>query len=226
MSDARERWEGAGKCWSRDETIYLCHFHLLPQQQSQQLGNKTCKGDKCYWGCREISCLHFVLYCLLPVHNSDTLVQLQFMPLSAESPWSVTHMPVSLPETERTSILVCVCVCACVYHVCVPGILNNLAVFYKPGKLMLQQPWWLNYYQRSSVCACVCVCVCVCLCLSPFGQSLQTQPVRLSMESPTHRSHDWAWEQSVGETKLAFNLMCLPETIDWPMHNYPPTKTF
>lgn len=51
----------------------------------------------------------------------------------------------------------------------------------------------------GGVCACACVGVCggvhVCV-LLPVGQSLQTQPVRLSMESPTHRSHDSAWEQS------------------------------
>lgn len=70
-------------------------------------------------------------------------------------------MPMSLPETERTSILVCICVCVfsmCV-RLCVPGTLNNSVILYKPGMLMLQQPCWLNYYQRSGVCVSVCVCV-------------------------------------------------------------------
>lgn len=56
--------------------------------------------------------------------------------------------------------------------------------------------------------SCVCSCVCASVHVSPVGQSLQTQPVRLSMESPTHRSHDSAWEQSAGGTKLTVNQKC------------------
>ena len=48
--------------------------------------------------------------CLIPVHSSATRVQLQFMEVSAVSPSSVRHTPVSLPETESTGSLVCVCV--------------------------------------------------------------------------------------------------------------------
>lgn len=48
-----------------------------------------------------------------------------------------------------------VCHCGTVCIMCVPGVLNNSVILYKPGKLMLQQPWWLNYYQRSGVCVLV-----------------------------------------------------------------------
>lgn len=55
----------------------------------------------------------------LPEHNSGTFVQLQFLPMSAGFPSSVTHMPVSLPEREENkhcfSVCVCVCFCVCVH---------------------------------------------------------------------------------------------------------------
>lgn len=112
--------------------MYLCHLQILPQQHPLQLWKMQNKTS--YWENNEMSFIHFGDLSL-PMHSSGTLVQLQFPDLSAVLPSSVTHTPASFPERKRAAILVCVCV----HHECVPGTLNNSAILYKPGKLMLQQ---------------------------------------------------------------------------------------
>lgn len=114
LTQERERGNGAGGDAGVESIQFTWVTFTSSISYSLHNWNKTCKWDKSHRGCREIYRVNVGVYCLPPVHNSDTRVQLQFMALSAELPSSVTHMPVSLPETERTSISMCVCVSVCV----------------------------------------------------------------------------------------------------------------
>lgn len=130
----------------------------------------------------------------------------------------------------------------CVDNVCALGILNNSFSTNQGSLYYSSCDDWITIRGQGCVCVCLHVFIsfmspswgqslsfrtfrcdgwgltnmrmCVCVCPSPFGQSLQTQPVRLSMESPTHRSHDSAWEQSAQGTKLAVLLEASPKPLN------------
>lgn len=186
MFDVRERGGVRSDSWTPADPIYLSPLHR--RQQSPQL------SDVIHDRVREVYEMYIMNFYFLKY-----LCTVQTLWSSCSSCYCLQNRPdqsytrlCRYLREWRSSISQCLTV---------PGILNNSAFWYKWLELVLQQLWWLNYYQRSvvclSLCVCVSVCVSVCTCV-PVGQSLQTQPVRLSMESPTHRSHDSAWEQSGG----------------------------